>query len=289
MKTIYSTLVISGGGSKGLVHLGILEFVWQLGYLEKIKDIWGVSVGSIISLFLCLNYTPQEIFQIFFRQGILRLGDVTSSIQNFIGLMNIESLGNRLLEILNYKINRTTTFKEFSKLTDKQLNIIGCCKDNYDAQSIFNLEITPTMSVIDAIEISCALPFIFTEKIYNSKRFIDGCFANDLPVDLAYNSFKKKNEEFTKILAIWVKSDGNTDYSFLNDIYKLLTISMHQMQLLRNSIVPKNKLDLIEVASSGLGFADLSPDRKKQVEMWGEGFRAAEDYYSKKFNDGWEI
>jgi predicted acylesterase/phospholipase RssA len=277
----YETLVLSGGGSKGLVHLGTLEFVWQMGYLENIHNYWGVSIGSIISLFLVLGYTPYEVFRLFFQKGILRLGDASDG---FIGLMSIEAIGKRIIELLDFKITRKTTFKELYKLKNKPFNVIGCCKNCEidDKLQIFNHIKTPDMPVIDAIEISCALPFIFTEKIYNGYRYIDGCFVNDLPIDLAYKNGDKS------ILAVWVKSDSKMAYTLLNDIYELLTIPMNQMQLLRNKDIPA---EVIEINSPGAGFSDLNPERSRQVEMWGEGYRAAENYYIEKDKEieGWKL
>jgi predicted acylesterase/phospholipase RssA len=277
MEKSYKTLVLSGGGSKGLVHLGTLEFLWQMGYLENINNYWGVSIGSIISLFLVFGYTPYEVFRLFFQKGILRFGDITTG---YTGLMPIESIGTRIIELLDFKITRQTTFSELYKINNKTFNVIGCCRncELNDKLQVFNYKLTPDMPVIDAIEISCALPFIFTEKIYNDYRYIDGCFVNDLPIDLAYDNGDKD------ILAVWVKSDGKMAYSILNDIYELLTIPMNQMQLIRNKNIP---VELIEIDSPGSGFSDLNPDKKRQVEMWGEGYRAAENHYIEKNLNGW--
>lgn len=286
MKKSYDSLVLSGGGSKGVVHLGVLEFCWQMGYLQNITRYFGVSVGSIISLFLILDYTPYSIFQLFFNKGIFNISG------SFSAMIDIKSLGDRIIKLLNKKITRKTTFTDIYNLTKKHLYIIGCLAgeiseiETDDRMSIFSFLTTPDMPIIDAIEISCALPFIFTDKFYMNEKYIDGCFVNDLPIDVAYRLYPD-----SRILAVWLKSDGKMEYGFLNDIYRIVTIPMVQMQLLRNATVDldNDSIDLIEVSVSGTGFSNLSPERKEQVELWGHGFRKAEKYYSDLFMDGWDL
>ena len=55
--TIYH-LVISGGGPLGLRYLGALQYLEKNGYwsLSNIESIYATSIGSIIAVFLCLNF-----------------------------------------------------------------------------------------------------------------------------------------------------------------------------------------------------------------------------------------
>jgi predicted acylesterase/phospholipase RssA len=283
----YKTLVLSGGGSKGVTHLGALEFCWQMSFLKNIKRYWGVSVGSIISLFLILEYTPQDIFEMLYRYGLFQISDIDTDTIKLSALMPIESLGDRIMDFVARTSNffdASTTFKQLHKKTGKHLNIIGTrVEGSSDGSNLehFNHKLTPDMPVIDAIEISCALPFIFTEKIYKGIKYIDGCFVNEFPIDMIGSK--------DKTLAIWVRSDGKTEYGILNNIYKILTVSMNHMQYMRNKNAKKYDLDIIEIMSTGTGFSELNLSRSKQVELWGIGFRGAEEFYSKKFMDGWEF
>jgi predicted acylesterase/phospholipase RssA len=198
--------------------------------------------------------------------------------------MHIESLGDRIIDLLKSDFNRSTTFKQLYKKTGKHLNIIGTKMGSLDDKlEHFNHKKTPEMSIIDAIEISCALPFIFTEKIYNNVKYIDGCFVNELPIDMA--EVTKSN----KTLAIWIKSNNEQTSSLLNNIYNILTVSMNQLQYMRNKNVDRKYTDVIEIVADGVGFSDLNPSKKRQVEMWGVGYRQTEEFYSKIFMNGWEM
>ena len=56
----YKTLVISGGSTKGLAALGVIQSIYD----KKNSNFYhyiGTSVGSIINYLLCIGYTPIEI------------------------------------------------------------------------------------------------------------------------------------------------------------------------------------------------------------------------------------
>ena len=57
-------LVISGGGVKGILHLGALKILEEK-YIKKYKNFAGSSAGSIIVLLLCIGYTYNDIMMIF--------------------------------------------------------------------------------------------------------------------------------------------------------------------------------------------------------------------------------
>ena len=56
----YKTLVISGGSTKGLAALGVVQAVFDKHICDFYHYI-GTSVGSIINYLLCIGYTPIEI------------------------------------------------------------------------------------------------------------------------------------------------------------------------------------------------------------------------------------
>ena len=59
------TLVLSGGGLKGIAILGLLQKLYKTGKLNNFDKFIGTSVGSIISLLLSIGYTPLEIYEMY--------------------------------------------------------------------------------------------------------------------------------------------------------------------------------------------------------------------------------
>ena len=50
MINTYQSLVLSGGGPKGIIQLGMLNVYHHLGELDNIQNYVGTSIGSVISL-----------------------------------------------------------------------------------------------------------------------------------------------------------------------------------------------------------------------------------------------
>ena len=57
------TIVLSGGGIKGFNMLGSMEYLYDEYYIhhDKIKNMIGTSIGSIICYLLVIGYKPLEI------------------------------------------------------------------------------------------------------------------------------------------------------------------------------------------------------------------------------------
>jgi NTE family protein len=55
-------LVLSGGGARGVAHLGLLQALDEMGLKPTI--ISGVSSGAIIGALYASGYSPQEILKL---------------------------------------------------------------------------------------------------------------------------------------------------------------------------------------------------------------------------------
>ena len=58
---MYTTLVLSGGGVKGILMLGAIQYMIDNRLLEKTTTYIGTSVGAMIGYLLAIGYTPIEI------------------------------------------------------------------------------------------------------------------------------------------------------------------------------------------------------------------------------------
>ena len=55
-------LALSGGGIKGIAHLGVLQYMTELGI--RPNRIAGTSAGSLVGVFYAAGYRPKEILDI---------------------------------------------------------------------------------------------------------------------------------------------------------------------------------------------------------------------------------
>ena len=60
---IYNTIVFSGGSLKGVAFLGSLQYLIDNSFVERDKliNLVGVSIGSILAYLYCIGYEPIDI------------------------------------------------------------------------------------------------------------------------------------------------------------------------------------------------------------------------------------
>ena len=54
-------LVFSGGGIRGLAFVGCLRALEELDILNQVECYIGTSIGSIVSLLVCIDYKYNEL------------------------------------------------------------------------------------------------------------------------------------------------------------------------------------------------------------------------------------
>jgi len=272
MKKI-TKLVISGGGNKGFAMLGSLQYLFENNILDNIEEYWGTSIGSVLSLLLNIGYEPFDIFfELNKSDTIFNISEITiNKFVSGIGLCPIHMFGMRVMKFFHMRYPDIHTFTELFNKTGKKLFVIGT-NVNTLSQEIFSVENTPDMKLIDAIEISCNLPFIFTRKIFNDIVYVDGGFTNNYPIDLA----DKGNDLVLGIYikGIYDKEISNEDISFINWMTRLWAIPIVQLQSVKvNHTSPLViNLPLVLNSSNEFDFASLNMKQRDKLHMYRSGY-----------------
>lgn len=212
-------LVLSGGGVKGILHLGALKTLEEKTILKNIKNYGGASSGSIIALLICIGYTYNDIMIIFLKINIDKFYDISDIFEflNIYGLINLDPLEKLLRVLLENKFKKKyLTFNELYNLTKKTLHV-NSINLNTTKETIFNYINTPDIDIIDACLASSSLPFIFPPKLINNEHYIDAFAVNNCPCNMFEN-----DSENTICLNV---ADNNTTLdnteNFLNYIMKV--------------------------------------------------------------------
>ncbi len=187
-------LTLSGGGAKGLAHIGILKAIDSAGL--KIDYITGTSMGSIIGSLYAIGYSADSIEKmagainwdlLLSNQASLRtlfmeekdeyskytveLPWVNNRFQLPTGVLQGQELWLKLSEMFYPVYNQ----KDFSKF-DIPFRCIGTDVGNGEAVVMSKGEIT------SAIRSSMAIPSFFTAVDYEGKRLVDGGVVRNFPV-----------------------------------------------------------------------------------------------------------
>ena len=219
-------LVLSGGGAKGLAHIGVLKVIDSLGV--RVDYIGGTSMGSAVGGLYAAGYTGKQLDSIF--RGIdfdVLLGDkVPRPSKTFQERKNSEKYGISL-PINDFKIQLPSSisrgqnlFNLFTKLTldvtaisdFSQLPIpFYCMATDIETGASVVLD---SGNLAEAISISSTLPTLFHPLERDGALLMDGGIANNYPIEY----LKTKNLDF--IIGVSVEEDLLTkeDINSISDI-----------------------------------------------------------------------
>lgn len=252
------TLVLSGGGARGIAHIGVIEELLKLNV--NIASISGTSMGALIGGIYAvgkleefkqwmLKVNRTKIFKLidfsFSTQGLVKGERIFNEIKEFITDANIEDLP--------------------IKYTATAFDIANGREVVFDKGSLFN-----------AIRASISIPTIFTPLTIGDSVFIDGGVVNNIPIntakrvqndiviavnvnagvtdDIVYFSeleqLTKQNENTTKSI---YRINKNINYFFLVN-NSLVTMTNH----ISNLILEKNPPDvLVEIPRNIAGIFEF--------------------------------
>jgi NTE family protein len=164
MQETYSIgLILSGGGARGMAHLGVLKALQEIGI--KVDILSGTSAGAIAGAFFAAGYPIEEIASII----------KTSNIFNFSNFL-VRKQG--LFSMKGFATLYQTYFPENSF---EQLKI----PLHVAATDILQGEIRYFSNgpLAEALMASSCIPLVFQPVAYQDTLFIDGGVMDNFPVE----------------------------------------------------------------------------------------------------------
>lgn len=200
-------LVFSGGGAKGLAHLGVLKALENNNV--PIDCIVGTSMGGIIGGCYAAGMSPDQIEEMVLSDGFLRwINGQSEKGYNYFYHQSDDNpsflkLNLALDSTLNVQLN-TTLASDVSlnfALAEKMAQASAISKNNFDslfvpfrvvASDIFtqNQIILSKGSLNDALRATQSVPFFYTPIRVEGKYLFDGGIYNNFPVDVAEREFQ---------------------------------------------------------------------------------------------------
>ena len=265
------TLVLSGGGAKGIYFIGILKKLEDLNIIKNINTFSGTSIGAFFSALFSIGYTSKELYDFIILLKISKIKKM--SVNNFFQFFGIDD-GNNLEIILENMFelkgfNKNTTFLELFNKTKKELIITGVCINEKKCH-YFSYKNYPNMPIIKAVRISCSVPIYFNPVKYDNKLWVDGAVIDNFPIGI----FRHK---LSKTLGIYltIKIDPN-DVNNLEDYFSSLIMSFSigidskcTNGFENNTIIIKS--DKISLLDTGLTKEDI-------IDIINEGYNLATSF-----------
>lgn len=217
-------LALSGGGARGLSHIGVLKVLRRENI--PINCIAGTSMGSIMAAFYAVGFSIEEMEDIALR---------FSHVRELAKLIDISPTRRGLLEGQRVREYFRHLFERDYKIQNLDLPIAINAVDLKSGDEV----VMKSGSLLTAMFASFAVPGIFSPVEVNGKLLIDGGVLNNLPVDHAWNL----GPDF--VIGVDVEQDPHDDFNwsfqevhkkigfhtppFLKDFYRAQMIMMRKM------------------------------------------------------------
>ena len=263
----YKTLVISGGSTKGLAALGVVQAVFDKHICDFYHYI-GTSVGSIINYLLCIGYTPIEIMISITQTSLLEDLSVfnIANIMSGTGVTRWNIIHEFLEKLTINKIGYLPTLLKIHENFNKKLTI--CTFNNTKKKlEILNYKTYPDLPCLIAIRMSCNLPLIFDRFKYMDSYYLDGGLIDNFPIHLV-------NDE--KALGINLCADDiiSTDetFRFLDYIYDIICIPINENSKLKRQNL-KKLCHIVDITIKDTKIFEFNLTVKKQLDLFSTGYR----------------
>ncbi len=187
-------LTLSGGGAKGLAHIGILKAIDSAGL--KIDYITGTSMGAVVGSLYAVGYSGKQI------EDIAKKIDWDLMLSNQLSFRSLsmaekEEYGKYAVELplINNKLKLPSGFIEGQELWYKLSELyygVLCIKDFNDFPIPFKCIATDISNgqavvmdkgdIASAVRASMAIPSVFTTVEYDGRKLVDGGLIRNFPV-----------------------------------------------------------------------------------------------------------
>jgi predicted acylesterase/phospholipase RssA len=267
MNKTYDTLVLSGGGVKGFLLLGSLQYLHDNKIITDVTNYVGVSVGAIICYLLLIGYTPIEIIVYICTRHVLEEMKQFSIINmiNLDGALSYSPIQEILEKMTLDKIGKFLTLKTLRELTNKSLT---CVTYNQTLKKVeyLNSDTHPDLPCLVALRMSANVPFLFEKFRYMNNCFIDGSIAEGFPI-LHGEKLSKSNVIGIRI----VKDEESLGEGILQELFNLLHVPMNQATEFK-ILNTTDKSNIISLIDSGKFMFDFNLASTEKLDMFSSGY-----------------
>ena len=171
-------LVLGGGGTKGLAHIGVLRALEERGWAPDV--IVGNSIGALIGAAWAVDFSLPELEAVALsmtRHDVFAIARGEMAARRF----RASSLySSEPLEMLLRGFLGDTTFDDLPRRL-----VVASVDINCGMVTYWGLPGLRGVRVADAVFASCALPGFFAPREIDGRFLVDGALADNLPVALA--------------------------------------------------------------------------------------------------------
>jgi NTE family protein len=158
------SLVLGGGGARGLAHIGAIRWLTENGY--TIRSISGSSMGALVGGIYAAGKLEDYAKWVLAleRMDVIRLLDLSF---DRAGLFKGERIMGVLRELIGDHV-----------IQELPISFTAVATDLESGKEVWLRE----GKLFDAIRASIATPLVFTPFVRRGRKLLDGCLINPIPI-----------------------------------------------------------------------------------------------------------
>lgn len=178
------TLVVSGGGMKGVASLGAVVALKRAGALKHVRTVVGTSAGALVAAALATDTASVRQLAMLSRSRYEADMDLSRLLASF-GLDSGRHLERWISALLG---GRAYTFRDIRERHG--VDLVVCATNLTDRRpEYFGPDTAPEMDVATALRMSCTIPLLFSAVRHEGRMYVDGAVADNFPLAWAAQTY----------------------------------------------------------------------------------------------------
>ena len=245
-------LVLSGGGGAGYLIYGALKYLYLNNYwdIKNIKNIFCVSIGSLISVFISLKLEWDVLDDYLIKRPWEKVINIKPNhllnLWSQKGIFNSDIIKEVINPLLTVKgLSESVTLKEFYEFNKIEIHMYTTnINEGIPNKVDLSYKTHPDLELYKAISMSSAFPILLAPICYDNYCFIDGGLINNFPLNDCIETIDAiETNKLDNILAfkisslktpITIKEDStllNYLYAIIDSIRKLVSTENEQIKI----------------------------------------------------------
>lgn len=283
-------IVINGGGPTGLISYGALKYLFEQEFINmaNIKSIYGTSIGAIVGVILSLRYDwvtlddyfikrpwekvfkiePDNLFEMYYSKGIFQFSIVREILKPLLSAKDL---------------SENITLSEYNEYTKTDHHFFTVELNSFEKIDL-NHKTHPDLSLLSALEMSCAVPILCKPIITDNKCYIDGGLFDNYPINECLKNEKCTEDQVLGIRNRWTQDDISITDNM--NLFQYLQVSLQKIvKHVQKDNIPKSiryevKCLCDENISEISNWIVYMTDREKRLELIKSGKNYAELFFN---------
>jgi NTE family protein len=273
-------VTLSGGGIRGLAHIGTLEVLEERGALRAVREYLGISAGALIAFCMCVGTTLSELRMMATLLDFGKIRDLEPetmlSFMETFGLdtgANLEKLARAILRAKG--LSPTLTFEELV-VARPSLPRLRIFATDLNTCTICELSATtsPTMELAMALRASTCIPVYFQPVLHpvTGHYLVDGGVVSHSPF-----MFLTPEEADTTLSITF--SDEHKPVGSIGDLKDFLVQLYYAFDFYFNKeLTEKRRGQVLFIQTGRMNSLDFELTQDQKIELMNMGRSSAENF-----------